>query len=476
MEEALAILGRVLRADQALRTEFLRWAEEAYCARWTPPRPTSREEAVAFAALDEAIRRLSEQRGWRRERKAEPQVLGLEEAKAQEILGRIKTGRPPQGAFYLRGNPSPKALKAAAKRLISGGEIYVPRLTPEMRKLILSVVAEELASRRSGPKVKTPWGEELPLLPGDRWEDPEAVESRIQRAHEVLRELVIEAEAEAFAEAEVEDTTGWQHEVRLNARWFAQAYRRATGEEVSDLFTLWALLEDPEAMRIASEAGAEYGSVRVRKTYPEWYPKARELLRRNVPTYEQIRGALPERLLYWSEPLALALALQANLRDPLSGAQEVLWLWARRLSSSRYDINPLIFLEAEGRKLLMELRLKEKGRLTDREVRTVRRALALAYEGKEEEVRSLLEEEELEWVLQGEASLEEAGEGVATEIDYDTLVLRRKIKELRQEVKLLYGEEGLLVMEALIEGVTMDPGHPVVQYLREELSGWVEEG
>ncbi|RTH05083.1 hypothetical protein CSW47_05845 [Thermus scotoductus] len=82
-------------------------------------------------------------------------------------------------------------------------------------------------------------------------------------------------------------------------------------------------------------------------------------------------------------------------------------------------------------------------------------------------------------------ALVELGVEPREEVDYDTYLLRMKVKEVLEVVKRWWGYQGQVFVEALMEGaspegamvvagLTPDSANQIVEFLRAELEGWVE--
>lgn len=149
----------------------------------------------------------------------------------------------------------------------------------------------------------------------------------------------------------------------------------------------------------------------------------------------------------------------------------------------------------ELRKFLLELRAQEVGvfRLSRADAQKLRKYFYLRErEGLDpiEAGRKARLSQELLSALQAEDvsgdALAELGMDPKEEIDYDTYLLRMKVKEVLLEVAKWWGFRGQVFVEALMEGQTplgarLEAGlsdeevEEVLDFLRSELEGWVEE-
>jgi hypothetical protein len=294
--EVLKVLGSLLRADPAEKARFL---EDAYAAwvggGWAVKGDPSPETRVLLMALEEGTRLVAEQHGWVRPGGPKPRIRVAQENVWQSRI-RIVRQAPKskgEGVFVVGPNGlSDKALWAAAYRVQKGEEVVLvapPALEGVARK-VAQMIARRAAQIDGGntPTVKTPHGE-VRLLPGDRWEDPEALEPRLLAAWKIL----MAAEAEDFEEAEgEEEARDWAHQTRINPALI----RDLLGEEAEGVETAY-ILEDhslvQEALRRLDEVVGDKefdvyaSSATVRRRGNPWW---RRFLGR-VPTFGELREA-----------------------------------------------------------------------------------------------------------------------------------------------------------------------------------------
>ncbi|BDG23752.1 hypothetical protein [Thermus thermophilus] len=124
-------------------------------------------------------------------------------------------------------------------------------------------------------------------------------------------------------------------------------------------------------------------------------------------------------------------------------------------------------------------------RLSERDAQAVREYFAKVALGEQaelpEHLRRVLEEKE----YVSADFLRDYGVESAEEVDYDTFLLRQRVKELLEEVKFLWGDPGLAFVEALMDGATPEgaqirSGLPraqaeeILAHLRQELEGWAD--
>lgn len=515
-EEALAVLGALLRANPAEKEEFIGEAHLAWVGGgWEIEGDTSPEARVVLMALAEATRRLAERYGWKRG--GGSSKLRVTEEVARRVVVVVQAKDLPKEAVFRVGPQglSQAALWKAAYLVAEGKVVYlVGPVAHKVKRMVLDRAARLLAKAAS--KVRMPWGEEVPLLKGDRWEDLEAPEPRIAAALRELRKLVEEVVEE---EEENEVAGDWAHQTRVS--------RRA-------LKALWVQL-DPEARGVEAvylpeeEVLGLLDGVEVDVYNPEelhrvlglearpfcrqptgWRRMVEEVVRYGrFFTYREVKEVFAERKggdwqVYRLLQAPVAWEVQVlGFKDPESAFQEGVLEGikvARRLKGKAMKVNPMVYLVAEVRKFLLELRAREVGvfRLSWREAEAVRRYFALIKKhglsskeaaekaGLSKELRGALEAGgELSVDAFLEVGVDPTAE-VDLEVDYDTYLLRERVKKVREEVRVFWGPQGEEFVELLMDGVApyaasyqLDLGvefaDEVVAYLRRELEPWVVE-
>lgn len=208
------MLGALLRSDPAEKEEFIREAHLAWVGGgWAVKGDPSPEAKVVLMALVEATRRLAERYGW--ERGGRPPRFRVTE----EVAQRVKVGeaKGSSGNIFRVGpnGLSQKALWKAAYLVAQGEEVVLTGpLAAKARQLVLAKVAKVLAKAKTKDVVRMPWGEEVPLFRGDRWEDLALPEPRIAAALRELRELLEERRQEEEVEEEAREP--WAHQTRVS--------------------------------------------------------------------------------------------------------------------------------------------------------------------------------------------------------------------------------------------------------------------
>ena len=514
-EEALRALGALLRADPAEKREFVEEAHEVWVkgTSWEMGE-TSRAAAVFLAALEEATRRLAEANGWKRSRGDRSTIRVTGDDIWSSKIHVVVTPKKPRGelTFWFGENLNQKALWAAAYAVARGKEITVAapssRIGEKVKRMIATRAAR-VAKVEKGATYLTPWGEEIPLRPGDRWEHPEWYEPRIAEATDCLREVLEEGE-----EPEEEEERPWPHQTRLPV-WAIRAVLEAQGEDLDGVGREYLHLLEREALEaldaLTLDADVYYegdlrkllGNPHRRRTQAPWYAR---WARVNVPTYEYVLQAWKDFLevrgkkevWHWGKMARLLGPVVANkvvlmgFRDPELAFSHALHHGLKVAQKLRRGkrwarVNPIAVLVHEVAHHLAELRAKEQGvfRLSERDAQALREYFAKVARGEKAELpahlREVLERKE-------EAStdfLREFGVEPSVEVDYDLLLLRGKVRETIEEVKLLWGERGLEFVEALMdgadpEGARVRSGLPraqaeeILAYLRQELEGWAD--
>jgi hypothetical protein len=518
--EVLKVLGNLLRADPAEKAKFLEDAHAVWVGGGWAIRNPSPQERVILMALAEATRRLAEQHRWVRPGGQKPRIRVSQENVWQS---RIRIVRKAKGEGVFRVGPnglSDKALWAAAYRVQKGEEVVLvapPALEGVARK-VAQLIARRAAQIDGGntPTIRTPYGE-VRLLHGDRWEDPEALEPRLLAAWKILTA----AEAEGFEEAEgEEEARDWAHQTRVNPALI----RDLLGDEAEGVETY--ILEDHslvrEALRRLDEVVGDkevdvYASPATKRQVNPWWKR----FLGQVPSFGELREAWTgflelrrkkgKSLEVWRVGkffryltlLAAAEALITGARDPESAVMEAVeeaLAEAKRLRrKERWDrFNPLLFLAPVIRFKVAEFRAREFGvtRISRDEARAVSRYFRLRAEGVEPEEaahKAKLPTHLREAIEGGQGSyavstdyLRDYGLEPGEEPDYDTILLRAKVRELIEEVRTIWGEQGAIFVENLLSGreipaaQTLTPGltpsraEEIVAHLRRELEGWAE--
>jgi hypothetical protein len=365
--------------------------------------------------------------------------------------------------------------------------------------------------------VRTPYGE-VRLLYGDRWEALELPEPRLLEAWKIL----VAAEAENFEEAEEREEVGeWIHQTRVNPTLI----RDFLGEEAEEVEISY-LLEDhsfvQEVLGLLDEVVGNkevdiYAPISSPRRWDPWWKK----FLGQVPTigelkeawenFLEVRGSGKKRKEVWRVNkmfryltlLAAAEALIAEARDPesavMEAVEEALEEAKRMRRKEGWDrLNPLLFLAPVIRCKVAEFRVREFGvtRISRDEARAVGRYFRLRAEGvgpEEAAKRAKLPAHLREAIEGGEGGyalstefLKDFGFEPGEEPDYDMILLRAKLKELIEEVRLIWGGQGVLFVEhllsgreipaaqALTPGLTPDRAREIVGYLRQGLEGWAE--
>jgi hypothetical protein len=201
--------------------------------------------------------------------------------------------------------------------------------------------------------------------------------------------------------------------------------------------------------------------------------------------------------------LAAAEALITETRDPESAVMEAVeeaLAEAKRLRrKEKWDrLNPLLFLAPVIRSKVAEFRVREFGvtRISRDEARAVSRYFRLRAEGLEPEEaakKAKLPTHLREAIEGGQGSyavstdyLRDYGLEPGEEPEYDTILLRAKVRELIEEVRTIWGDQGVIFVDHLLDGreipaaQTLTPGltpsraEEIVAHLRRELEGWAE--
>jgi len=521
--EVLKVLGALLRADPAEKERFIKDAHEVWVkgGSWAVRGDPSPEARVVLMALEEATRRLAEQHRWAREGAPRPRVRVAQENIWEARVKIVRVAPKGEGVFHIKGpgGLTDKALWAAAYRVQKGQEVTLvasPALEGVARKvarMIARRAAELDGGRSSTPTVRTPQGR-VRLLPGDRWEDLEAPEPRLRWAWGVLRDALQDQEYEEFKEEVERD---WAHQTRIDPGLIRDLIgEEAQGVETDYLFTDHSLVR--EALAHLDELVGDkefnvYTSTTRRVTRP-WFER---FLPKGVPTFGEVREAWANflelrgkreiwysaRLFWWLALLAAAEALQAETRDPesavMEAVEEALEEAKRLRRKDRWDrLNPLVFIAPVIRRKVAEFRAREFGvtRISRDEARAVSRYFRYRHEGLEPgeaaekaglpgHLREVIEDGRGSYAASTEY-LRESGFEPASEPDYDTLLLRAKVREVLEEVKLFWGEKGVLFVEHLLSGkeipaaqtltpgLTPAKGEEIVAHLRRELEAWAE--
>jgi hypothetical protein len=520
--EVLKVLGNLLRADPAEKERFLEDAHAVWVGGGWAIRNPSPQERVILMVLDEATRRLAEQHGWVRPGAPKPRIRVSQENVWQSRIRIARSAPKGEGVFVVGASGlSDKALWAAAYRVQKGGEVVLvapPALEGVARK-VARIIAHRAAQIDGGkaPTVKTPYGE-VRLLHGDRWEAPEALEPRLLAAWKIL----MAAEAEGFEEAEgEEEARDWAHQTRVRP----VLIRSLLGEEAEGVETAY-ILEDhslvQEALRRLDEVAGDkefdvYAPPATKRRANPWWKR----FLGHVPTFGELReawtGFLEVRrkrgkslevwrvgkLFRYFTLLAAAEALITETRDPESAVMEAVeeaLAEAKRLRwKEKWDrYNPLLFLAPFIRHKVAEFRVREFGvtRISRDEARAVSRYFRLRAEGLEPEEaakKAKLPAHLREAIEGGQGSyavstdyLRDYGLEPGEEPEYDTILLRAKVRELVEEIHAIWGEQGVIFVDHLLSGreipaaQTLTPGltpsqaEEIVAHLRRELEGWAE--
>lgn len=510
-EEALGVLGALLRSNPAEKGEFVRQAHLAWVGGgWAVKGDPSPEARVVLMALVEATRRLAERYGWKRGGGA-PRLRVTE-----EVAQRVKVGEVgARGSNVFRVGPnglSQKALWRAAYLVAQGEEVVLTGpLAAKAKRLILAKAAKVLA--RSRNTVRMPWGEEVPLLRGDRWEDLSLPEPRIAAALRELQELLEERRQEEEVEVE-EVREPWAHQVQVSP----VALKRLWGEVDPESRQVEAVYLRDQLEVLDLLDGVEVDVYHAEELHrvlgiaPGFRPRRPEAWRRMLEgiarygrpfTYGEIREVFEKKgkkrdwMLYRLLQAPVAWEVETlGFKDPEAAFQEGILkglLIGRRWRLG--EVNPMVYLLAEIRKHLLELRAKEVGvfHLPWEKARAVRRYFALVHKhgfSSEEAAKRAGLPPELREALSGkelsvEAFLEVGVDPTGEEVDYDTFLLKRKVEELRVEVRELWGAPGEEFLELLLDGVApyaaayqlglgAEFAEEVVAYLRNGLEPWVD--
>ncbi|RTI35777.1 hypothetical protein [Thermus scotoductus] len=519
-EEALRALGAFLRANPTEKGEFLREAHEVWVRgiSWEI-RDRSPVAVVVLVALEEATRRLAERHGWKRKREDKPAIrVTGDDVWSQRIRVRVVSNPRGEGVdFWFSGEINQKVLWAAAFAVAQGKQICVAVPSSRIGEKVKRMIATRAArvAKQSGDKYLTPWGKEIPLLPGDRWEHPDWDEPRIAEAVRALREILGELEEDTEPEG---DRGPWAHQTRLPT-WAIRAILENQGEDLEGVGWEYLHLLEREALEaldsLTLNADVYYeGDLRSLLGHT---PRSR---RRAKPWFSRWVGGVPtygEVLQDWKDFL--------EVRETKKGDKEI-WYWgkmaknlaptiahrvvlmgfgdpefafyqtlhhglkvAQRLRRRKKwaEVNPIAILAYEVAHFLSELRAEEQGlfRLSERDAQALREYFAKLSLGETPELpghlRRVLEEKE----YASTDFLKDYGVEPSEEVDYDYLILRGKVRELVEEVKLLWGDPGLAFVEALMDGATpkgaeIRSGLPraqaeeILAHLRQELEGWAD--
>jgi hypothetical protein len=201
--------------------------------------------------------------------------------------------------------------------------------------------------------------------------------------------------------------------------------------------------------------------------------------------------------------LAAAEALITEVKDPesavMEAAEEALAEAKRLRRKERWDrLNPLLFLGPVIRHKVAEFRVREFGvtRISRDEARAVGRYFRLRAKGVEPEeaakkaklpthLREAIEGEQGSYAVSTDY-LRDYGLEPGEEPDYDTILLRAKVRELIEEVRTIWGDHGVIFVDHLLSGreipaaqtltpgLTPDQAEEIVAHLRRELEGWAE--
>ncbi len=487
-EEALRALGVLLRANPTEKEGFLKEAHEVWVkgASWEI-RDRSPVAVVVLAALEEATRRLAERHGWKRKREDKPAIrVTGDDVWSQRI--RVRVVSNPRGErvdFWFGETLNQKALWAAAYAVAQGKEIRVAVPSSRIGEKVKRMIATRAArvAKQSGDKYLTPWGKEIPLCPGDKWEHPEWYEPRIAEAVRALREILEEHE-----DVEEPDRGPWAHQTRLPT-WAIRAILEAQGEDLEGVEWEYLHLLEREALEaldaITLDTDIYYEkdlqallghTPRSRRRAKPWFSRWVG----GVPTYGEVlqdwKDFLEVRktrkgdkeIWYWWKmarnlaPIIANKVLIMGFRDSESAFFQALHHGLRvaqrlRRGKKWAEVNPIAILTHEAAHFLSELRAQEQGlfRLSEKDSQAVREYFAKVALGEQaelpEHLRRVLEEKE----YVSADFLRDYGVEPAEEVDYDTFLLRQRVKELLEEVKSLWGDQGLKFVEALMDGAEL---------------------
>lgn len=514
-EEALRALDTFLRANPTEKGEFLREAHEVWVkgASWEI-RDRSPVAVVVLAALEEATRRLAERHGWKRGREDKPAIrVTGDDVWSQRI--RVRVVSNPRGAgadFWFSGDINQKVLWAAAFAVAQGKRICVAVPSSRIGEKVKRMIATRAArvAKQSGDKYLTPWGKEIPLLSGDRWEHPDWKEPRIAEAVRALREILEELEEDTEPEG---DRGPWAHQTRLPT-WAIRAILENQGEDLEGVGWEYLHLLEREALEALDSftlnADVYYEgdlrsllghTTRSRGRAKPWF--SRWVGR--VPTYGEVLqdwkdflGVGDKEIWYWGKmaknlaPIIAHKVVLMGFGDPEFAFYQTLHHGLKVAQKLRRrkkwaEVNPIAILAYEVAHFLSELRAEEQGvfHLSERDAQALREYFAKLSPGETpelpEHLRRVLEEKE----YASTDFLKDYGVEPSEEVDYDYLILRGKVRELVGEVKLLWGDPGLAFVVALMDGATPEgaairSGLPraqaeeILAHLRQELEGWAD--
>jgi hypothetical protein len=521
--EILRVLGSLLRADPAEEERFLEDAHAAWVGGgWAIKGDPSPEARVILMALTEATRRLAEQRRWVRPGGPKARIRVEKENVWQSRVRIVREAKKGEGVFKVGANGlSDKALWAAAYRVQKGGEVILvaPPVLEGVARKVAQLIARRAAQIDGGrfSTVKTPYGE-VRLLYGDSWEALEDLESRLLAAWKIL----VAAETEDFEEAEgEEEARDWAHQTRVNPALIRDLLEdEAEGVETAYILEDHSLVQ--EALRRLDEVVGDkefdvYASPATKRRANPWWKRFVS----HVPTFAELREAWANflevrgegkkkreiwrvgRFFRYLSLLAAAEALITEARDPesavMEAVEEALEEAKRLRRKERWDrLNPLVFLAPVIRAKVAEVRVREFGvtRISRDEARAVSRYFRLRAEGLEPEKaakKAKLPAHLREAIEGGQGSyavstdyLRDYGLEPGEEPDYDTILLRAKVKELLEEVRIIWGEQGVIFVDHLLSGrevpaaqtftpgLTPDRAEEIVAHLRRELEGWAE--